>query len=151
VSKTDGLSSIAAKLSTVVVTAISAVALSASPAAAAHDDYMFVETTDVCGSADFIDWGQGAPGGGDNDDYIDIDDDCGDGKGVKAWAWLNGTALGSKYHGAGAHTSVTWDPFAARGNVSAGDRVGIKVCLVDGSSDPTPTRCAEKSMTSVDG
>jgi hypothetical protein len=31
------------------------------------------------------------------------------------------------------------------------DQVGLKVCLVDGSDDPTPTHCQSVTSESVDG
>jgi hypothetical protein len=39
------------------------------------------------GHASFVDNGPGAPGGGNNDDYIVIDDTCSDGWSVAAYAW----------------------------------------------------------------
>jgi hypothetical protein len=54
------------------------------------------------GFAQFQDYGPGAPGGGNNDDYIIVGDTCADGVGVKAWAWLDGVLLGSKYNGSGS-------------------------------------------------
>jgi hypothetical protein len=126
--------------------------LAAGPAAAAYDDGFTVYTTDRCGAVDFVDHGAGAPGGGDNDDYAVVHDYCGDGHGVKAWAWLDGTLIGSKYDGGGlAGDPVVWDPFKDYGNVLAGDAVGLKVCLVDGTGDPTPAKCASDTHTSVDG
>jgi hypothetical protein len=116
--------------------------------AAVNDDFS-VSTTNGCGRVNFIDHGEGAPGGGDNDDYAVIHDLCGDGHGVKAWAWLNGVLLGSRYNGNGlAGAAVIWDPF---GNVAPGDLIGLKVCLVDGSNDPSPSNCASASHRSVDG
>jgi hypothetical protein len=120
----------------------------ADPSAAAVDDSFTVWTTDACGSADFIDYGEGAPGGGSNDDYIEVWDTCGDTHGVRAYAWLDGTYLGSRYNGNGAWEYVVWDPF---GNVTAGQSVGLKICLVDGANDTTPSKCDEMTSTSVDG
>jgi hypothetical protein len=68
-------------------------------------------TTDSCGAVDFVDYGPGAPGGGNNDDYAVVHDYCGDGHGVKAWAWLDGVLIGSQYNGNGlAGAPVIWDP-----------------------------------------
>ncbi|MFE4173888.1 hypothetical protein ACFRR7_17885 [Streptomyces sp. NPDC056909] len=120
----------------------------AAPSAVAADDSFMVWTTDLCGSADFIDYGEGAPGGGSNDDYIEVWDTCGDGHGVRAYAWLDGTYLGSKYNGNGNLQYVVWDPF---GNVTAGQSVGLKICLVDGANDTTPSNCDESTRTSEDG
>ena len=131
---------------------LGSVALVTSSAAAAHDDSFTVFTTDGCGAVDFVDYGPGAPGGGDNEDYAVIHDYCSDGHGVKAWAWLNGTAIGEQYDGNGlAGAPVIWDPFKPWGNVLPGDAVGLKVCLVDGNGDPSPDKCAEHTQTSVDG
>ena len=155
--KTKARSAVASRVRAVVAAAVGAAALCASPASAAYDDFFYVVTSDngACqgggGGADFADYGDGAPGGGSNDDYIVITDFCADGHGVRAWTWLNGTALGSKYDGDGAGKSVYWDPYAAVGNVDPGDTVRLRVCLVDGSTDSTPTYCAEKSHQSVDG
>ena len=131
---------------------LGAVVMAAAPAAATVDDGFTVYTTDGCGAVDFVDYGPGAPGGGNNDDYAVVHDYCGDGHGVKAWAWINGVYLGGKYNGSGlAGAPVVWDPFKAYGNVIAGDRVGLKVCLVDGDGDTTPSRCVSFTHTSVDG
>jgi hypothetical protein len=120
------------------------------PSLVSVDDSFDLPTLNYCGYADFIDYGEGAPGGGSNDDFIYIRDSCADGHGVKAWAWLDGVALGSKYFGGGAAGSepLSWDPF---GNVLAGQSVGVKVCLVDGSDDPTPFSCDSHTQTSIDG
>lgn len=119
---------------------------------AAFDDSFTVSTTNGCGSVEFVDFGPGAAGGGDNDDYVVIHDLCSDGHGVKAWAWLNGTLLGSQYNGNGlAGAPVIWDPFKSVGNVGAGDAIGLEVCLVDGNSDPTPSGCGSLTRTSRDG
>jgi hypothetical protein len=132
--------------------ALGSAVLAATPAAAAHDDSFTVYTTDRCGAVDFVDYGAGAPGGGNNDDYAVVHDYCGDGHGVKAWAWLNGILIGEKYNGNGlAGDPVIWDPFKAYGNVAPGDSVGLKVCLVDGNGDPTPAKCKSSTHTSEDG
>lgn len=122
----------------------------------AVNDGFVVSTTDGCGRADFVDFGPGAPGGGDNDDYIEIHDFCADSHGVKAFATLfrgeDVFNLGSKYNGNGlAGSSVIWDPFKAKGNVEPGDTVELTVCLVDGANDPTPFKCETFISTSVDG
>lgn len=116
---------------------------------ASVNDNFSVSTTDGCGRVDFVDFGEGAPGGGSNDDYLVIHDLCGDGHGVKAWAWRNGILLGSRYNGNGlAGDAVIWDPF---GNVVPGDAVGLEVCLVDGTDDPSPSKCGSATRVSVDG
>ncbi|GHH88499.1 hypothetical protein GCM10018793_68390 [Streptomyces sulfonofaciens] len=136
----------------VTVTAVGALALAAGPAAAAYNDSFGVNTWglpgNACGSVDFVDNGTW-PSGSTNDDYVVVHDWCSDGHGVKAWAWKNGVLLGSKYNGNGlAGAPVYWDPV---GNVLPDDTVGLKVCLVDGSADPTPSNCESAERMSVDG
>jgi hypothetical protein len=152
-----------ARIATPLVGAVVAVSPLAAICAAhaAESDTFLVETSDAdaCGGAWFMDYGPGANGGGSNDDYIEIDDYCRDHHGVKAWAWLtrSGTThyLGSAYDGHGSvrdnHAAKIWDPFRAYGNVIAHDQVGVKVCLVDGSNDPTPTHCQSYTGESADG
>ncbi|HEX3474794.1 MAG TPA: hypothetical protein VHT91_07115 [Kofleriaceae bacterium] len=120
--------------------------------ATAIDDSFSVPTLDGCGQVDFVDYGAGAPGGGNNDDYVVIHDLCPDHHGVKAWAWLNGTLLGSKYNGNGlAGDPVIWDPFSGVFNVLKGDSIGLKVCLVDGTDDLNPSSCGSRTVVSSDG
>lgn len=137
------------------------VVLTANAAQAVTDDGFRAVTTDAggCGVAEFVDYGAGAPGGGDNDDYVVIHDYCSDGHGVKAYAWLvvattsgtQTTYLGAKYNGNGlAGTPVYWDPFPSN-EVWPGETVALKVCLVDGNSDPTASKCGENRRTSQDG
>ena len=56
------------KVLVVVATGASVTLLLANPAAAATDDSFSVSTTNACGAIDFVDFGPGAPGDGDNDD-----------------------------------------------------------------------------------
>jgi hypothetical protein len=120
----------------------------AAPASAAIDDSFVTYTTDGCGAANFVDYGTW-PDGSTNDDYAVVHDYCSDGHGVRAYAWLDGFYLGSKYNGNGhAGAPVYWDPF---GNVLAGDVVGLQVCLVDGSGDTTPSKCVYAEHVSQDG
>lgn len=127
-----------------------------TPASAAHNDSFEAWSTpcdspwrDPAGVTRFVDYGPGAPGGGNNDDYIEIADQCRDGHGVRGYVWLNGVYLGSRYNGNGVNTRVIWDPF---GNLPAGSRVGLRVCLVDGADDTTPFGCSNLiSNTLVDG
>ncbi|MDT0322328.1 hypothetical protein [Streptomyces millisiae] len=114
-----------------------AVLITAAPAQAATDTY-WLYTSDNCGIARFIDHGEGAPGGGPNDDYVEIYDACADRDGVRAWAWLDGTLLGSRYNGEGFSTTVIWDPF---GNIPDGGFMGIEVCIVDGPNDMVGFNC----------
>ena len=124
----------------------------ASPASASVEGAFSVYTSDACAVADFVDYGPGAPGGGNNDDYALVGDICEDSHGVRAWAWLNGIYLGSVYDGNGSYASDTiWDPFKPVGNVGPGDEVTLEVCLVDGSGDTTGSRCGIASRVSVDG
>ncbi|MFH9400778.1 hypothetical protein ACH4JS_13540 [Streptomyces sp. NPDC017638] len=129
-------------LLTVAVAGVGTVLLAAGPAMA---DGFEAHTTDnspcygVGGAIDFVDYGPGAPGGGDNDDYTVIHDLCDDGHGVEGYAWLDGTYLGKHYNGNGyAGDPEVWDPF---GDIKGTHLVGIKVCLVDGASDTTPSYC----------
>lgn len=74
-----------------------------------------------------------------------IHDLCGDGHGVEAYAWLDGSYYGGKYNGNGlAGAPVSWDPFVF---VSGQYNVGLKVCLVDGASDPTASSCGSATRT----
>jgi hypothetical protein len=136
-----------AKLLAIAAVTASVVGFTATPAAAV-DDSRNVYTYGQCGLATFVDYGPGAAGGGNNDDYVRIADLCSDGHGVKAYAWINGYYLGSGYNGNGYGSAVIWDPF---GNVLPGQKIGLKVCLVDGNNDPTPFRCLSGEWTSVDG
>ncbi|WP_062205284.1 hypothetical protein [Streptomyces sp. NBRC 109706] len=136
-----------------VATALAATAvLAGSPAYAATNDSFSAWTTGGgCGMLEFVDYGPGAPGGGDNDDYLVIHDYCADGYGVRAYAWLNGYYLGTKYNGNGlAGSAVVWDPYKPYGNVYPGDYVDIEVCLVNGSNG-SPVKCGAAQRTSVDG
>jgi hypothetical protein len=103
----------------------------------------------------FVDHGPGAPGGGSNDDYVEIEDSCENGHGVKAWVWLNGVCLEGchgQYYGYGAWSGpMVWDPFKPYGNVRRGDVVGLKICNVDGDRDKTPTGCDTDQRESLDG
>lgn len=131
---------------------------SCAPPSAISDNFV-VPTTDGCGRVDFVDFGPGAPGGGDNDDYAVIHDFCGDGHGVIASGTLTkpSTAgpltfdLGSRYNGNGlAGSAVVWDPFKPLGNVDGGDTIVLEACLVDGR-DGRPFRCQVGIWTSADG
>jgi hypothetical protein len=105
------------------------------------------------GTAEFVDYGPGLDGGGNNDDYIEINDLCPDGHGVKAWAWLDGIYLGGAYNGYGAfQIRVIWDPFKPYGNVVANDTIALKVCNVDGPNDSSGVgECGYLEWESVDG
>ncbi|MGH8793560.1 MAG: hypothetical protein ACRDXX_13065 [Stackebrandtia sp.] len=92
------------------------------------DDSFWTETTDSCGIAGFIDYGEGKPGGGNNDDYIEITDDCPDGAGVRARVWVDDDYQGKAYSTGGWGETVVWDPFP---NVKPGEIVDLEVCMVD--------------------
>lgn len=129
--------------------ALALTAAVATPASAAVDDGFSASTADGCGVVTFIDYGPGAPGGGDNDDYLVVRDLCADGHGVRADAWLGAAYLGFSYDGNGqAGAAVIWDPF---GNVSPGQQVTIRACLVDGAGDTTGSLCGLASRVSADG
>jgi hypothetical protein len=118
-----------------------------------HDDGFVVRTTDPreCGSVAFVDEAAGSdPGGGTSgNDHVVIRDLCGDGHGVRAYAWLDGDYEGSMYDGNGsAGEPVVWEPFLG---VGAGQRVELKVCLVDGANDTTASNCGTATQTSIDG
>jgi hypothetical protein len=129
-----------------------------SPAMAVDDSFA-VSTTNGCGVVNFIDYGPGWPGDGNNDDYLVIHDYCADGYGVKVWIWLTRrTTAGSltfsweRYNGNGlAGEAVLADPWQDQGDVVTNDRIGLKVCLVDGFSDPNPKSCDSRNHTSSDG
>jgi hypothetical protein len=136
------------------VTAAAVTVMPGTAAAAVNDDF-YVATTDGCGVANFIDYGPGAPGGGDNDDYLVIHDYCADGHGIRAGVSFFGEFWGYKYNGNGlSGAAVIWDPFrdwSSNGNLIAGDVVTIEVCLVDGANDITGSRCRTTTHTMVDG
>jgi hypothetical protein len=132
-----------------------AVLLAPNPASAAGNDDFAARTTNGCGVANFIDYGPGAPGGGNNDDYIELHDYCADKHGVRVELKLEGEYQGFAYNGNGAAgASVFWDPFRQWGgpqNVPAGAQIWMRVCLVDGPSDTTGEQCGEAWHTSIDG
>jgi hypothetical protein len=140
-----------------LVAATVSLSLVAAGPALGYNDSFAVVAKYGCGMATFVDYGPGASGGGPNDDYMEVMDTCSDHHGVKAYTWVNGNFLGSKYNGNGSGSLVVWDPFdgallRARGNdVVANDLVGVKICLVDGNSDPTPFNCSSWSQRSRDG
>lgn len=127
---------LAAQLSMIVAATAGGLALTAGPALA-NDDFS-ASTTDDCGVINWID---------DGDDVV-IHDYCGDGHGVEGYVWLNGTYLGKKYNGNGlSGAAVNWDPV---GDALPGDVIGLKVCLVDGANDNSPSKCGTNERT-VDG
>ncbi|MBP0458333.1 hypothetical protein [Streptomyces montanisoli] len=118
-----------------------------SASASVDDSFAVATTGGKCGQVNFVDYGPGAPGGGNNDDYAVIHDYCSDGKGVRAYAWVDGKYLGAKNNTSGLKGNpVVWDPF---GNVKSGSSVGLKVCLFNTSN--TLSNCASYTKTRVDG
>lgn len=111
------------------------VALTASPAAASDFEAF---TYGLTGSIEFIDYGRGQEGGGNNDDYFWVHDySSADHDGVKAWVWVDGVLKGSKYNGRGASAGpVFWDPVQITGRHT----IGVKVCNVNGNAG-TPYNC----------
>ncbi|MET8115352.1 hypothetical protein [Streptomyces prasinus] len=129
--------------------AAAAMLFSTQAAVAATDDSFEVGTTGdrQCGVVNFIDYGPGLPGNGNNDDYLVIHDYCSDGKGVRAYAMIGDRHLGSKTNTNGlAGEAVFWDPF---GNVEAKQVVTVMACLVNSSGEIS--QCASASRGSVDG
>ncbi len=131
---------------------LSVTVLVTTSAGAAVNDNFNASTTDGCGVANFIDYGPGAPGGGNNDDYVVIHDYCADGHGVMAYVEVDDSGYWfHQYNGNGlAGAPVVWDPFL-HGNVKAGQKVELEVCLVDGWDDLTGSRCGDASRRSADG
>jgi hypothetical protein len=141
---------LAVRLSVVAVAVAGAAVVNAGAAFASVNDSFEIWTNDAdgCGSVVFVDYGEGAPGDGNNDDYLEFTDNCEDHHGVKVWAWHNGVYLGGMYNGNGVGKAKVWDPF---GNVAAKDTIKVKICLVDGDADPTPSHCEETTVQSYDG
>ncbi|NUT99382.1 MAG: hypothetical protein HOY78_45985 [Saccharothrix sp.] len=141
------------RLTALLVGVAGAVVITASPASAAVNDDHSVTNWDYynkcqAGRLDFVDYGEGAPGGGMNDDYLVVRDTCANGDGVLARVYRNDVLLGAKYHGGGNNTSVVWDPF---GNVVANDIIRMQICSADGPDDYSGFECQETTFRSVDG
>jgi hypothetical protein len=146
----------AARIGLSAVTAVglagTAVLTFGTPAAAAASDTKAIATTSNCPEDDYLpyegfvqfqDYGEGAEGGGNNDDYLIVGDSCPNGDGVKAWAWVDGVAKGSMYNGNGAYTNKIWDPL---GNLPDGASLGMKICSVSGNNG-TPYHCNSITFT----
>jgi hypothetical protein len=145
-------------LSSAAATALTGAALAVipgSPALAAVNDDFSATVAGGCGTVNFIDYGEGKPGGGNNDDYFVIHDYCADGYGVEAIMSLfapdptsdrNSPSNRAYNHNGEAGAAVIVDPF---GNVLGGDRLTLKVCLVQGTVEQA---CGTTvTHTSVDG
>lgn len=119
---------------------------------ASTSDSFTVKTTDGCGSVEFVD--NGTLNGSTNDDFFLIHDLCSDGHGVRAVIsvldrgdFVN-FVTSPIFNGNGlAGNPVSFDP----GDITAGQVMIVRVCLVDGSGDTTPFNCAVGEHTSVDG
>lgn len=136
----------------VLAVAASALVVTGGSAAAANDD-QYVTNWDYynecsAGRLDFVDYGEGAPGGGMNDDYLVVRDTCANGDGVLGRAYRDGVLLGTKYNGGGSGTSVVWDPF---GNVLANEVIRIDICSADGPTDYLGFECNSITFRSIDG
>jgi hypothetical protein len=137
--------------------ALTAILGVASPAAAAVDDsfdaYTYPLDDVTSGVVHFVDYGPGAPGGGDNDDYLVLEDLAPDGHGVQVWAWLQGKYLGTKYNGNGAGSEVIYDPYSIfPNNVAAGEVISVKICAVDGPGNIIDEyTCGTGRRVSADG
>ncbi|MGW4683066.1 hypothetical protein ACWEOS_31785 [Micromonospora taraxaci] len=123
-----------------------------SPASAAVNDDDNVTTWDynkMCqaGRLDFVDYGEGAPGGGMNDDYFVVRDTCANGDGVLARVYVNGVLAGTRYNGGGNGSSIIWDP----AQVYANDVVEMRICGAMGPNDTSGYSCVPKVFRSVDG
>jgi hypothetical protein len=133
----------------ILVAAAGASSLMVLVAAPASANDIEVYNSGASGSIEFVDHGPGRPGGGSNDDYFWVHDYESDGHGVKAWVWLDGRLIGSKYNGSGRDAPpVFWDPVQITGTNFI-HTIGMKVCNVDGNSDPTPFNCHSTSHEEV--
>ena len=136
--------------------AATAVVGTASQASAEYDDSKTVWTTDRCGSFEFVDYGEGEPGGGPDDDYMLVRDHCDDGFHVRGDVWVGWSWYGVAYQRGGPSAApLYWDPFAEEEDeLVAGSRFGFPVCLVDPTA-PDPGylgfNCTNAELTMVDG
>lgn len=111
------------------------------------DDSFAVTTLDWCGYGEFVDYGEGKPGGGKNDDYIRIADNCADGYSIRAQVWVDDVSQGVRINDNGYWgEDVIWDPFP---NVKPGQVVELEICLTDSSGGHY--ECAEQGDVSTDG
>ena len=142
---------LALKLPIAFAVAAGALVATGSPAAAANDDHSVTtwDSYNSCqaGRLDFVDYGEGAAGGGMNDDYFVVRDTCANGDGVLARVYLNDVLMGTKYNGGGSGTSIIWDPF----QVYANDVVRMGICEANGSTDYGGYNCSYTTFRSIDG
>jgi hypothetical protein len=133
-------------LSAAVVMA-GALAVPASASAATDDSFTKCTDTWACdGRVRFVDYGEGKPGGGKNDDYIVCEDNFSYYT-IGCWVWLDGNLQGGVE--SGGDGAVVWEPKAGW-NVKKGQYVGIKVCYrYDFDNDWMS--CAQETRRSFDG
>ena len=117
----------------------------AAPSSSTHDT-ITVSTTDGCGRIELVNFSPGAPI--PNPNYLVIHNLCGDAHGIKAWAWLNGAPLGSKFIGL-ANSPTIWAPFPP-GSLAPGSAIGLKICLSDGPASSPTSRCGSLTRASLD-
>ncbi|MCF0092895.1 hypothetical protein [Micromonospora sp. MH99] len=143
---------LALTMSMAVTAVAGALVVGASPASAAGNDDHYVTYWDdytMCqaGRLDFVDYGEGAPGGGMNDDYFVVKDTCANGDGVLGRVYVNGVLRDTKYNGGGSGSSVIWDP----AQVYANDVVRMEICGANGPTDYLGYSCNYTTFQSIDG
>ncbi|MEU7841375.1 hypothetical protein AB0B39_10415 [Micromonospora sp. NPDC049114] len=143
---------LALTMSMAIAAVAGALVVGASPASAAGNDDHDVTYWDdyaMCegGRLDFVDYGEGAPGGGMNDDYFVVRDTCANGDGVLGRVYVNGVLRGTRYNGGGSGSSVIWDP----AQVYANDVVRMEICGANGPQDYSGYSCASNTFRSIDG
>lgn len=143
---------VVSRVGAVSVAAAGALVVASGPAAAANDDHYVTnwDSYQQCsaGRLDFVDYGEGAPGGGMNDDYLVVKDTCANGDGVLGRAFVDGRLVDTRYHGGGSGSSVVWDPF---GNVLANQVIKMEICSADGPDDYLGFECNRTTFRSIDG
>jgi hypothetical protein len=131
------------------------VAVTATGAGAAEeqgrgiDDGFTVTTLNDAGFAEYVDYGKGGSGGGNNDDYVKIDDTWADGWDLWVRVSQNGDSWEKRYTGGAWGDPLIWDPFH-NNNVKPGDEIEIEVCLYDSDSGQHD-ECNEHGDVSADG
>ncbi|MFG3343154.1 hypothetical protein [Glycomyces sp. NPDC048151] len=131
------------------------IAVTATGAAAAEeqgrgvDDGFTVATQNDAGYAQYVDYGKGGSGGGNNDDYVEIDDTWADGWDIWVRVTQNGDSHYKEYKRGAWGDVMVWDPFRDN-NVKPGDTIEIEVCLLDPDSNQHD-ECNEHGDVSADG
>lgn len=113
------------------------------------DDGFTVATQNDAGYAQYVDYGEGKPGGGNNDDYIEIDDTWADGWDIWVRVSQNGDSHEKVYDDGPWSDVLIWDPFR-HNNVKPGDEIEIEVCLYDSDSGQRD-ECNDHGDVSADG